>query len=285
MIPKSIIVESGSVCTHISKEDALYKVEYIKKSGEKCTIFAKNLVGSDGANSQVRKLVTKKTPKKYIAIQEWFASSNENAFYTCIFDKSITPNYAYTITKDNYFLVCGILNIKNSAENFEKLKSAVAHCQYTNCNSKNSGEPTHNVKKRDCELPTEYSSNISQTSCNIKNELDLSNPIKREACLVFKPSKLSDFCTGKDGIFLIGESAGFISPSSFEGISYAIESAIILSKILNAPTKNTNKSYSRKTLPLRLKLIKKHLKAKIIFSPTLRKLIMSSNIKTIKSEH
>ncbi|MFH5978353.1 colicin M resistance protein CbrA, partial [Clostridium perfringens] len=59
-------------------------------------------------------------------------------------------------------------------------------------------------------------------------------PLKTEACLVLRPSKYSDFCCGKDNAFLIGESAGFISPSSLEGISSAINSANYLSEILNS---------------------------------------------------
>lgn len=38
------------------------------------------------------------------------------------------------------------------------------------------------------------------------------------------PRRLSDICLGHDGVYLAGEAAGLISPSSFEGISYALRS-------------------------------------------------------------
>ena len=41
-------------------------------------------------------------------------------------------------------------------------------------------------------------------------------PLKTEACLVLRPSAFHDFCCGRNGVFLIGEAAGFISPSSLE---------------------------------------------------------------------
>lgn len=48
---------------------------------------------------------------------------------------------------------------------------------------------------------------------------EFDNPVKTEACLVLSPSSLKQLCYGRDNCFLIGEAAGFISPSSLEGIS------------------------------------------------------------------
>lgn len=47
------------------------------------------------------------------------------------------------------------------------------------------------------------------------------------------PSRWQDFVCGQNNAFLIGEAAGFISASSLEGISYALDSAELLSQILN----------------------------------------------------
>ena len=107
-------------------------------------------------------------------------------------------------------------------------------------------------------------------------------PLKTEACLVLRPSSLRDFCCGMDGVFLIGEAAGFISPSSLEGISSAINSALILSKILNAKEKHPNKKYRLKTRPIRLKLFMKVLKCPFMYQSTLRRLVMKSGLKSIK---
>lgn len=106
-------------------------------------------------------------------------------------------------------------------------------------------------------------------------------PIKTEACMVLRPSSFYDFCCGKNNAFLIGEAAGFISPSSLEGISSAINSAQILSEVLNANSKNANREYRLKTFNIRLKISLKLLKCPFMYNSSLRKLVLKSRLKSI----
>ncbi|HAQ42118.1 MAG TPA: FAD-binding protein [Clostridiales bacterium] len=106
-------------------------------------------------------------------------------------------------------------------------------------------------------------------------------PIKTEACMVLRPSSFYDFCCGKNNAFLIGEAAGFISPSSLEGISSAINSAQILSEVLNANSKNANREYRLKTFNIRLKISLKLLKCPFMYNSFLRKLVLKSRLKSI----
>ena len=108
----------------------------------------------------------------------------------------------------------------------------------------------------------------------------LETPAKTEACMVLRPGSFFDFCIGNRSAFLIGEAAGFISPSSLEGISYAIESADMLSDALRSP--DPAAEYRKKTLKLRLKLGIKVLKCPFMYHPFLRKLVMKSGIQSIK---
>lgn len=114
-----------------------------------------------------------------------------------------------------------------------------------------------------------------------KYDFNFGEVIKTEACLVLAPKKFTDFHCGKNNAFLIGESAGFISPSSYEGISYAFDSAYKLSQILNSRTGNPNKKYKSKTLKIRLKLMTKIMKAFILYNSFFRKLIMLSGFSNI----
>lgn len=107
-------------------------------------------------------------------------------------------------------------------------------------------------------------------------------PLKTEACLVLRPSSFRDFCCGEDGVFLIGEAAGFISPSSLEGISSAIYSARDLAAVLNSRRGNPNRRYFAKTRHIRVKLFLKILKCPFMYQPFLRKLVMKSGIRAIK---
>lgn len=112
-------------------------------------------------------------------------------------------------------------------------------------------------------------------------------PLRTEACAVLRPSKPTDFVTGKDGVFLIGEAAGFISSSSLEGISEAISSAVTLASVLEnqcddcvyAP--ELNQAYHQGTLRQRLRLTGKILKSLFIYQPQVRNLFMHSGIQSI----
>lgn len=111
-------------------------------------------------------------------------------------------------------------------------------------------------------------------------------PVKTEACLVLRPGRPRDFCCGANGAFFLGEAAGFISPSSFEGMSWAFESAYLLARTLNSSAEMSPQSlgvrYARLTLPLRLRLIAKRLKCPFMYNPFLRKLVMKSGLKSIR---
>ena len=107
-------------------------------------------------------------------------------------------------------------------------------------------------------------------------------PLKTEGCLVLRPASPTDFCCGGEDVFLIGEAAGFVSPSSLEGISSGINSATCLSKVLVGGVKNPNSAYKRKTLHIRLKLACKLLKCPFLFQPFLRKLVMKSRVDSIE---
>ncbi len=115
----------------------------------------------------------------------------------------------------------------------------------------------------------------------VKLNLHTRTALSTEACLVLRPKGWSDFCLGADNVFLIGEAAGFISPSSLEGISWALRSAIIISKVFNSAKQNKNAAYRRAAFGLRLKIWLKLFKCPFLYNPFLRKLVMRSGLKSI----
>jgi flavin-dependent dehydrogenase len=110
----------------------------------------------------------------------------------------------------------------------------------------------------------------------------LEHPVKTEACLVLRPFGPRNHCYGTDGAFFIGEAAGFISPSSLEGISYAINSAYLLSQCLTSTAADANKKYRAKTRSIRIKLFLKYAKHPFMYHPFLRGLVMKSGVTSIK---
>lgn len=113
----------------------------------------------------------------------------------------------------------------------------------------------------------------------IPHGFNLENPLRTEACQVLRPNGLFDVCTGGGNAFLCGEAAGFISPSSLEGISHAFNSADRLARVLNAD--GSAGDYQRATLPLRLRLFGKTIKSPFMYQPQLREAVMRSRIGTL----
>ena len=99
--------------------------------------------------------------------------------------------------------------------------------------------------------------------------------VSRKAWLLSKLSGIGDIYLG-DGknIFLIGEAAGLISPSTGEGISFGLRSGIVLSEALCS--ERPFYEYTRKIHPLVDELESKILKSNILSDPERRKGFLNS---------
>lgn len=216
----------------------------VECDGEKEQILADRIVGADGACSMVRKQFFTPPKKQYVAIQEHFLDIGTNvANYSCVFDPVTSPSCSWTIRKNGYVIFGGAFEKKDCRQAYETQKQR-------------------------------FEKSLGHS---------LGDAVKREACLVTSVRSYKDFALGKNGCFLIGEAAGFISSSSFEGISSAFLSGKYLADSFkeNATFEKVLKTYKRKTLKLRLKLFLKTFKRAILFSPFLRKMIMKSGLCSI----
>lgn len=216
---------------------------YILSVGEK-QIEAKVIVGADGASSIVRSTFFRKMRVRYTAIQQWFEAGEKSApYYSCIFDKKTSESCSWTIRKDGYLVFGGAFATRGSRAAFEEQKGRLESFL-----GENFGEP-----------------------------------LRTEACLVSSPRGMHDLLTGKGNAFLVGEAAGFISASSFEGISSALASARLLAEAFSesADIAKVQRIYDKKTRRLRAKLYFKTFKRGVLCSPFLRGLIMRSGIASI----
>lgn len=108
----------------------------------------------------------------------------------------------------------------------------------------------------------------------------LTQPLHKEACLVNSPKRLSEIYLGEKDVLLIGEAAGWISPSSLEGMSYAMDSALLAAKAMKAT--HPHLKYKKLSRSLKLKIFLKQLKSIVLYTPWIRWCVMKSGLDEIK---
>ncbi len=208
-------------------------------------VRARTVVGADGGGSVVRRRLCGRMPKKYVSIQEWYENKGEKVpYYSCIFDPETSDSCSWTIRKDGFVIFGGAFEKKGCHNAFEAQKARLE--AFTGAR--------------------------------------LGDPLKREACLVTSPRSFSDLVCGGEGFFLLGEAAGFISASSYEGISSAMISARKLAEAFAESPDSVLGRYKKKTLALRLKLCTKMAKRALLCSPLLHGIIMRSGVCAVKME-
>lgn len=248
LVPDSVNVISA-VCISIKRINGGFSLILKTHQGEK-ELTCNTLIGADGASSTVRRnLFSKQKITRYVAIQQSFHAKNEHPYYSCIFDSDTSPSCSWIFFKDGRLVFGGAFESKNPRAAFESQKEKLVMRGI---------------------IPEDM----------FKEALDT------RACTVLRPGLFSGIYLGKSGAFLIGEAAGFISPSSLEGISFALASAEALYRALESSknTRATLRAYKRKSAKLRLKIALKCFKRPFMYMPLLRKMILSSGVGSIKTK-
>lgn len=243
LVPANVDVVHGN-CRKLERmEDHQLRVIYTDASGNLQEACAPILVGADGANSKVRRtFFPPLKTRRYVAIQQWFRAELSEA------------HPFYSCIFDEETSDCCSWTV--SKDNVLIFGGAFPrkHCRYR----------------------------FEQQKEKLKAAgIHLDNPIKTEACLVLRPTGWKSFCLGNENIFLIGEAAGFISPSSLEGISYAMNSAVKLNKSIQSSSGNALSAYKRNTRGMRIQLLAKNIKCLFMYEPWLRKIVLKSGFATM----
>ena len=243
LVPSAVDIRTGCRLKSFSSEGDFFKLTF-NHNTQNYVEKARILIGADGSQSKIRRRSSslQTYPQKYVAVQEWVERKNDFPYFTSIFDRRITDYYCWTIPKGDYLLIGAALHPKETAS------------------------------KKFVRLKAEIK----------KFGIHYGKTIFREGTLILRPMNRNQIYTGAKGMALLGEAAGFISPSSAEGFSYALRSALNLADALGNSPDGFEKRYSENTRQLRRNILLKNLKARIIFNPILRRLIMRCGIQSIE---
>lgn len=248
---QTLIPAGVDIANNCSFDSFEYKDDHIRirfrHNGKDYTEKTRLLVGGDGAFSKVRRQAFSgnRSPELYVSIQEWFEMNHSLDYYGAIFDKEITDFYSWTIPKENYLILGSALK-----------------------SQKNANEKFQLLKKK----LAGYG-------------FDFKKCIKRYGTGIFRPTSHNQICLGNKRIALIGEAAGFISPSSAEGFSYAFRSSLALAKALDDGIEGCHVLYKKYSDSLKANIMIKNMKSPVMYNENIRKLVMKTGLLSINIEN
>jgi flavin-dependent dehydrogenase len=245
LVPSSVEIVKGR-CIAAAERDGGYSLKVNLPSGE-AEFFADAVVGADGAPSLIRRTFFRDKAERTVAYQEWYVAREDSTIppYSCIFDKKTSKHCSWTIRKGEYVILGGVFEKKGFREAFAEQKRRLEAFL-----GESFGEPS-----------------------------------KTESCFVMNPKRRRDIILGNGRVFLVGEAAGFISRSSYEGIGNAMMSAASLAEAIvktDDPLRRL-RTYKRLTAGQRRATLMKNAKRFILFTQVTRKLIMKSRITALKT--
>jgi len=199
------------------------------------TVRTRRVIAADGAGSAVRRAAfpERPGPAMMVAIQVRLTAEDPPPAHEVLFSSRLTDFYAWAIPKPGAVLVGAAFGRPRGAR--EQFEKILGW---------------------------------------YRNRLGLHGKVLgRSARRLSRPSARQELFAGAGSILLAGEAAGLVSPSSGEGLSFALSSGAAAGRAVGAAA-SPGADYDRRFRRLARRVARKFIKARVIFSPRLRRLAL-----------
>lgn len=239
-------VATGWRATRCDQDQSGATVWFDTPSGGRASVRSRLVVGADGAASLVRRYATPRwrVPPRYVAIQARFRARSDEPFYGAVFDESLTDFYGWTVPKADSVLVGAAFR------------------------------PGRDAARR-------FDAFVSRLD---RLGWDLGREIDRAAAPLLRPAAPWHVSVGAGRFALVGEAAGFISPSSAEGISFALRSAALLGWAIEPGVDGALARYRQAAVPLAVEVCGRMGKSIGLYGSLTRRAALLSGLGSIRPQ-
>jgi flavin-dependent dehydrogenase len=193
---------------------------YDKVHKKNTKVSCKYLVGADGVLSRVRKELRVIRANKYLAIQEYGTSEQTLDRLLFFFSKAFIDHFIWAIPKkDSIVIGLPFHYDPGTALDLRKLDAAKKIIE----------------KQMDTKIQVHYLNGFLVSILQSADEL----------------------CLGKENILLLGEAAGWVSPRSGDGISFALRSGYECAQAFNENADSVLSTYTKNTTVLKIEFDEK----------------------------
>ncbi len=208
--------------------------------GEKKYLTCRRIIAADGASSKLRKSFSPdiKLPRTYACPQAHFRVDKRLDYMFSVFDSDVSDYYSWGIQKEDVLVI---------------------------------GSAIDDIKNAN------YKFSILLEKLRGLG-LDLKGQIKREGAMLFRPKSHKDIYLGRRPVHFIGEAAGLISPSSSEGISFALRSGRLLAESINRSYAGFEYEYAKSCKSMLFRIFYKEKKSRIMYNSFSRRNIIKSGV-------
>ena len=246
LVPPQVECAFGWTLEDLSTDNQGAFLGFRTAAGGRATVAARVVVGADGAASSVRRLAFGQALQipRYTAIQAAFSAVATEPHYGALFDERLTDFYGWSIPKGDTTLLGGAFPAGPGVG--ERFEELVSRAR--------------------------------------AQGVRLGEELGRSSAMIVRPTSLGHLLPGADAVLLAGEAAGFVSPSSAEGISYALRSAASAADALAAGPVGAAARYRGASAPLAAAIAFQALKARTVYASVPRRLALSTGLGAITEQ-